>query len=121
SNPRRGLPAEVATRHSVPRVRPESAREPARRGFPRAATSRSECPAPGTRRRSVPYGYSPDARRGQETLGDGDLLLEGGRDGSARRPLCARKSISSREGRRIDRSEEHTSELQSRENLVCRL
>src|SRR5690606_40760781 len=55
-----------------------------------------------------------DGRRGQGGLrgGAGPAARPGRPPPRPRRP---------RRGRREDRSEEHTSELQSRENLVCRL
>src|SRR2546430_13496977 len=37
------------------------------------------------------------------------------------RPLCSWHNSSERRQRLVDRSEEHTSELQSQSNLVCRL
>src|SRR5690606_41424572 len=51
-----------------------------------------------------------------------ETLLEGRRRHLSR--MAARRSVAVRQRRRaapLRRSEEHTSELQSRENLVCRL
>src|SRR5256885_4469597 len=61
-------------------------------------------------------------------LGDGDVLLVN-RDAVIRRVLehdlvarvCRLRALGLRFGREVDRSEEHTSELQSPCNLVCRL
>src|SRR5690606_39356400 len=69
------------------------------------------CPAPSRRRRSAAGccvrrtgpGRPPSCR--------------GGPRGRSRTPSCPVR----RRRRRSSRSEEHTSELQSRENLVCRL
>src|SRR5690606_42142489 len=53
---------------------------------------------------------------GEGSEGDGGF---DGVEGVDRRPVHAQDTRRSSE--KIDRSEEHTSELQSRENLVCRL
>src|SRR5690606_42004911 len=56
------------------------------------------------------------------TLGDLDIVLQ--EDGHADRgnQWCQAEGSAQRPiGDALDRSEEHTSELQSRENLVCRL
>src|SRR5690606_40375333 len=72
---------------------------------------------------SFPTRRSPISRRVR--LGvlphDGGLRLREAR--AARRPCrgCAREPAGGAGGVQEHRSEEHTSELQSRENLVCRL
>src|SRR3712207_8960932 len=52
--------------------------------------------------------------------GGGGTLDEGGQRGHARR-RAVDPELRTRRGRRLRRSEEHTSELQSRQYLVCRL
>src|SRR2546422_3913305 len=57
---------------------------------------------------------------GRHRVGDG-LVPRGHRQGDVERRL-ERRLVESRErAARVDRSEEHTSELQSRLHLVCRL
>src|SRR2546422_7061700 len=55
-----------------------------------------------------------DRRRDRTRLADAPLRLEPDRDALARREAVC-------DQRRLERSEEHTSELQSRLHLVCRL
>src|SRR5690606_42066403 len=83
--------------------------------------------------------YRPQglARRGGELAGDAggpaaalELLTRGGglvgggvgaEQQGEQLGALARRDLARRPQRRVARSEEHTSELQSRENLVCRL
>src|SRR5690606_41548666 len=57
-------------------------------------------------------------RFGGGPVGSAPLAPGGGHAGAAERQVQAPEPAG---GRHVDRSEEHTSELQSRENLVCRL
>src|SRR5947209_16437916 len=61
-----------------------------------------------------------DSRSGyrQEIRGDADQRQ---RTGEARQPAAAESEAEEHEDREQQRSEEHTSELQSRQYLVCRL
>src|SRR5690606_40974467 len=88
--------------------------------FPYTTLFRS-CTRRAALRRSVDRsaGFCPIAPRARQTLLDGARAQQTCRSAeSARihRRAAARKRTSS-----LRRSEEHTSELQSRENLVCRL
>src|SRR5690606_41932556 len=88
--------------------------------------------------RSTPFPYTTLFRSGFGITAPGRGAPAGRRDtrtsrGRRRRAVwrrsrgrrrgwaCGRAISCARGGRRADRSEEHTSELQSRENLVCRL
>src|SRR5436309_13099997 len=67
--------------------------------------------------RSTLFPYTTLFRSGaaeRHLLGSAARSRRGGQP--ADRPRCARRAANA-----VDRSEEHTSELQSRENLVCRL
>src|SRR3712207_7874456 len=50
-----------------------------------------------------------------------DPVVADAQDGKAERPDGALGAVDQGQRRRVDRSEEHTSELQSRQYLVCRL
>src|SRR6266508_1738289 len=60
------------------------------------------------------------ARGEEQADSDLDLLVQLRRDGSGARAEL-RERVEGAIGRRVQRSEEHTSELQSRGHLVCRL
>src|SRR5690606_41765661 len=66
-------------------------------------------------------GVAPDAAA-RLLLGGGDRVRTQLRQPPQHDPAVARLPVRGRDHRPLDaRSEEHTSELQSRENLVCRL
>src|SRR5690606_40049410 len=72
--------------------------------------------APVRRERSACRGQSNRPR----PLGGRGRAVPGLRVSAARDPVLGRRALVARQPR-LERSEEHTSELQSRENLVCRL
>src|SRR5690606_40957593 len=114
-----GLPA----RRFHERVRGRGPGRPAGNGRPRLTAP----PPPGPRsRRGAPWTRTPRAtnvakrarRHSTSTTADGDRDRRGAGPGARRRAALrgpGRRSA----GRRRLRSEEHTSELQSRETLVC--
>src|SRR5207302_1981457 len=125
------MPAESYPRYSR-RLRPSNSRPAACRGpvYPTMPhmVGKNNTPGAAVARRGgraeivttdVPVVDSPARARGTRHRGRGA-------HGAARGPGHARPGAGSRgrrggRGARVGRSEEHTSELQSRENLVCRL
>src|SRR5690606_41370831 len=97
-------------------VAPGGGMERAGRGV-RGMAAGKACRGGSSRRTSPIWADGTAARRSKSAA----RAATWGRMWSATWPTVANWSCSARSTRRTGRSEEHTSELQSRENLVCRL
>src|SRR3712207_7839825 len=71
--------------------------------------------------RSTLFPYTTLFRSRQEAMPTSAVAPDTSADDSAGEEAAAAANAESRQGRIIARSEEHTSELQSRQYLVCRL